>query len=1842
MKKLYCLLLLSFSYFNTLAQATWCRAQEPTQAEKRIFLQKYHAVESARARQAAETVTYVALKIHLLSKTNGAIEVPGGKINELIDSLNAHFIGANIQFYQCGEIDNIKNDRYYTFNTNDEAAFANVYDVNNAINVYLVKQFSDAGLGGYAYFPSTKKTTNRIFCAYNNLSDLITKILPHEMGHYFGLIHTFQDSNFEGYAELVTRGDKSNCAYRGDLLCDTPADPYGRGTVSIQNCQFNSTSLDANGESYAPQLGNLMSYYRGCGNFFTQGQQSMMKTGLLIRMIQDSDRSQAYSINCKGVSSNVIMAQDIYINGTKQNPYTQICVEKPFTVTFSTEGSFNSNNEYKVFLVAENATYSTEIGSGTGTQINCKIPAETPLTANRYRIQIVSNSPVIHSTLSNIFFYVTKIPTIELAGSYNLFENESVSIPVKASGGHVSVELSNNINSSMSFTTFINPAITITARKSETITVNRVFNNCGYGTGKGQLEINVDSKPVAKSFIIENISSKTFCAGTTIKLALRADGLFNTRNTFRVKLSDKNGENFQDIVLQTDVNKVLELPIADDLPEGTHYRIKVISSNPYIEYETPDISILSKATASLSGNYVINNGEKANLIVQLTGQPPFTLETMNGETIVSQSNEYQWSVSPSETSYYTLKSVSNGSCLNGKVSGNASIKVNYPLKTSIVPFASACAGEVVKVPFSTEAGVVLGNGLIVQLSDSKGVNFRNIATGGFMNPLEAVIPADITDGDKYRLRVISRDGRYIGSESNEFSIKKKPVVYLEGAIAGNKGTQSSFPLKLSGGGPWKVKLSSDGQDTEYTVDQSPYNLPVTIQKNSVYKLGSVSNACGVGVAYGQAVSTVQNGAAEYCLPVDNTGYSASGKIARVRITDAGGHLLLNSFEMKIGKGRYTDNTNMVANLKPGSTYTFDLVNSDFGTEYSFQALSYNFIMWIDYDQNGKFDKSEIIVSNERFHVNGEFKIPENAKKGVTRMRVRTYQEENLPDNPCAQTNNGETEDYSIFITDDAPLYSAEIKITEPALCKTIEYDLSFVTKGSFAAQNIFRVALYDNFGLFIGYIGEGKTSPVKIKFPTDLPIGANYKMKIVGTEPYFEGIFSPAFRINEIPKALVSGNQIVYLGEAIPVEALVDGGGDWYVTMANGYTTTLGAFGNKLSIDVPADFMYSITKPGDYEFKIGRVVNAGCGDGRVIGSAKVKVLDPSSTSGYVSKIALSTWQIQKCKNSASNITISFNTKGTFGKKNFFTAHLIDANDNFVAIAGYSKANSLIATIPDNIVGLGYKFKIVSSDPYTESSLSESINIAPVPKANISGYSEILAGEPAAIKLDIWGDDYGNVGLSDGTLVMAMPGSQTLKVSPAVTTTYTIKSVESNYCMGDVAGSATVKVLQPRASKLSISQPVAYCVGSVASLPIKQDGSFREKNKFIVRLTNINRRVSKEIDAVLTADNNVVFNVPADLASGDGYKLQLISTSPYIETEVSEAFALKPESTAIISSETKTVYEKSQIRLRIDFIGDGPYNIRLSDRSTYTNITQNPFFIDKNTDLKTTRYTIDSVSSVCGTGKTLGLVELKVLPLPVITTKTADAQAICKNMKVHIPFAISNGAFQPDNTFKVEIAQRANGAFKEVPTTMQGDSLFVTIPPSIALGTQFIRVKGTSPLVDGSAVQIIVKGAPVAEIYGYGSVIAGDSVWYNITNTGDIPWSFKLSNGTEQKGISETNFYSYYVPKKSEELFIASVGNACGEGTFKGKATFVVYSPEEIEGLVKVFPNPYEPNTGLYIDRALLKNRGELIITDVSGKELKREAIQRGYMPLDLTEYPRGLYYLRVSVYGKQFVRKILK
>lgn len=95
--------------------------------------------------------------------------------------------------------------------------------------------------------------------------------LAHELGHFFGLQHTFGKVTSEN--ATLEKPDGTNCIGEGDFICDTPADPNGR---TDKNCNYTG-KYAKNGVQFKPQVSNYMSYYpNSCKNEFTKGQYNAM------------------------------------------------------------------------------------------------------------------------------------------------------------------------------------------------------------------------------------------------------------------------------------------------------------------------------------------------------------------------------------------------------------------------------------------------------------------------------------------------------------------------------------------------------------------------------------------------------------------------------------------------------------------------------------------------------------------------------------------------------------------------------------------------------------------------------------------------------------------------------------------------------------------------------------------------------------------------------------------------------------------------------------------------------------------------------------------------------------------------------------------------------------------------------------------------------------------------------------------------------------------------------------------------------------------------------------------------------------------------------------------------------------------------------------------------------------------------------------------------------------------------------------------------------------------------------------------------------------------------------
>jgi len=207
----------------------------------------------------------LSITAHIISDSLGNYGVSEAAINGSIQTLNTYFAPICIDFVVC-KFNYIPNYKYNRFlKPADEAELIALYSIPNTINIYYpatVETSPGNIVGGYAYFPGG---FDFIVISKSSLGAIL-----HEMGHFFGLYHTFETSFG------VELANSSNCATAGDFVCDTPGDP-GLGNTPSPDCQLSPYVKDSNNEWYVPQIGNIMSYYStDCSCGFTIQQYNRM------------------------------------------------------------------------------------------------------------------------------------------------------------------------------------------------------------------------------------------------------------------------------------------------------------------------------------------------------------------------------------------------------------------------------------------------------------------------------------------------------------------------------------------------------------------------------------------------------------------------------------------------------------------------------------------------------------------------------------------------------------------------------------------------------------------------------------------------------------------------------------------------------------------------------------------------------------------------------------------------------------------------------------------------------------------------------------------------------------------------------------------------------------------------------------------------------------------------------------------------------------------------------------------------------------------------------------------------------------------------------------------------------------------------------------------------------------------------------------------------------------------------------------------------------------------------------------------------------------------------------
>lgn len=208
--------------------------------------------------------------VHVVLDSLGNMGITEERISTLLQEASKAFEPICISFDYC-KIDFVKD---YSFNIIDNLIEVNLlssrFQKKRRINLYFVTGAFSPEVNSYSVHNGIAKENNAIIVVPKSGYGLI-----HELGHTFGLYHTFETQLFG--KETVNR---KNCETTGDKLCDTPADPFNvlQKTPPFlgPNCYFTYPFADVNGDYYVTEIGNYMTHYFCAHCFFTKSQFELM------------------------------------------------------------------------------------------------------------------------------------------------------------------------------------------------------------------------------------------------------------------------------------------------------------------------------------------------------------------------------------------------------------------------------------------------------------------------------------------------------------------------------------------------------------------------------------------------------------------------------------------------------------------------------------------------------------------------------------------------------------------------------------------------------------------------------------------------------------------------------------------------------------------------------------------------------------------------------------------------------------------------------------------------------------------------------------------------------------------------------------------------------------------------------------------------------------------------------------------------------------------------------------------------------------------------------------------------------------------------------------------------------------------------------------------------------------------------------------------------------------------------------------------------------------------------------------------------------------------------------
>lgn len=1305
--------------------------------------------------------------------------------------------------------------------------------------------------------------------------------------------------------------------------------------------------------------------------------------------------------------TNLAFAQNtdpqIFLTDTYNIP---LCSFTEIKIPAQVSGKFNSDNKFFVQLLAPYtdkliASYEAVYKFGN---LVFTIPDDKPENYSRLNYRVVSTSPVMQSNFvySGPFYSRGTIslsrsatePDTMNAGlmfimNLNMTTNNAVSLMLSDSSVREISPAENHLS-----------AIGLTASKSADLFIVKAVNSCNVAVPfSGKVPVTVN--PV--SIIPVKINNTVLCEGSEMELSYGVNGgTIPETATFKLRFlkmsySDANEKRTFEIPARRKGNGILTARIPDEiLLYYMVYKVAIIVDGPkLLSPYSSEFVINEKPVASFrSQSDSVRIGETFNIGFAVSGPEPYTIELNNGITYALDNN-LSLNFYPKKTETFSIKSLKTLCGVTTdlpKQTVVATVPAGIAIDAPVGQKWEICENQKIRLPFVTNAVLNANTKFTVEgLTDKNKIySFEAKLVNDSIEFFIPHSPAEwITEGyfSITNFRIKTANPSYTSQYRYGFTVRGIPRVTYETSNSRilPHPQYYMYNLNVSGGFPYSmVDYKGDKTYTEYPLKVE--NIFVPASGNFAPK--SIQNGCysnsnlpkldlTVNPYTAQTPVIVVHAPAQkyYCDPdsveisFEAFGTFGEGNEFRIMKPDYSEEALLTVKK----PGRYKLPASALINNKFAFLYIRSTNPQIDGSAEIPLIIDSKPVLLYPGELSGtaQFPKVFGVDNNPTIYTQLESFSPYTAEytDGVNnyhfeqksqydafyppmpKFKVTPFTLKSIT-NVCGTTNVNLTTylywkgyNLSMRFFADNHVYCAGEEITVPFS----------VERGTFPSGTTFHLQLKKGQEEFSTILSNTTAADFKYILPESME--GQYEMRII-TDAY-NSTESKTFSVNNKPTATISlsnpdSGEINY-GEEVSIDFKLTGGGPWEF-MLNGMEengTTEASFTR----------FYKISKSTQFELKS---VSNQCGYGSISGSAALKVKPQIiSLKPEISAIC-----------SGTALTVKYQVAGDipFGEKIGF--YLTNANRTRFELPWVTATSGTVSLpISSGLHSGNYDLSCYITG--TDISLSQPITIKKAPAIELSGSTTINPGEFTFIRIlpKEEGNQQIRVTLSDGTSAATQffdnNFGYSIQVSPAVTTTYTIVSAESNCGTVQFSGSAKVTVNPPSDRKIRITNfnKSALCEKDTALVYFTQSGTFSAGNQFKVQVINYqNNTVNDLVTSGKQSPLQVI--IPSGFSLTEGYRIRIAATDPNTaSSEFSQIVSFGTKASASFASSVANTDQAGKAQAVVLLSGNGPwqysYGNDLGAINRYATMTPDTMLVTSNEP--SAYFKLLSVSNSCGAG-----------------------------------------------------------------------------------------------------------------------------------------------------------------------------------------------------------------------------------------------------------------------------------